>query len=429
MSLSFRNRMTAVISLVLLAHPTMLRAADRLLVLVGEDRIAYYRTGGAGNAVHVKTYGREELPGAFPARSLEVSGGNIVTTYDGRGNPVGRLVFEGLTEKLVAYTGDGGSRADLAGGVLTQPSLDEPFRGEGSLYGKARDARRRLQLEAVAAQAGRGRYLDLFALGGRICGLRADGIECLAGDAGPTAAGKPEPWLQLSGARLTAAAVSPWQELFVADASGPKVRRFQVQNGALVSSGEIAEKNGGTPVALAFSADGELFVAANRSAGNPEVVCYGFVLDDFVHWRASVRERIRVDGRALGDLALLRPVGYVLSEKTHPPAKLPTQQAGGHFGISQSVPVSPETISESAILAVVEYEPGGHTPVHLHPKMEQMEIVLSGRALWEVGEMEREVGPGDIIFCPRNVKHGYKVLGNQPFRFFQIEWNEWKPGK
>jgi quercetin dioxygenase-like cupin family protein len=43
--------------------------------------------------------------------------------------------------------------------------------------------------------------------------------------------------------------------------------------------------------------------------------------------------------------------------------------------------------------------------------------------------MEREVGPGDIIFCPRNVKHGYKVLGNQPFRFFQIEWREWKQDK
>jgi quercetin dioxygenase-like cupin family protein len=78
---------------------------------------------------------------------------------------------------------------------------------------------------------------------------------------------------------------------------------------------------------------------------------------------------------------------------------------------------------------VVEYEPGGHTPVHLHSNMEQMEVVLSGRALWEVGEMEREVGPGDIIFCPRNVKHGYKVLGNQPFRFFQIEWREWKQDK
>ena len=189
-----------------------------------------------------------------------------------------------------------------------------------------------MELETVSAQAGPGRYLDVFTLGGKICGLRADAIECRAGDAAPTAAGKMEPWLQLSGARLTAATVSPWQELFVADASGPKVRRFQVQNGALVASGEIAEKNDGTPVALAFSADGDLFVAANRSGGNPEVVRYGFVLDDFVRWRATVRNRIRVDGPALDDLVLLRPVGYVVSEKTHPPVKLPASDAEGISG-------------------------------------------------------------------------------------------------
>ena len=424
MNLSSRG-LTALVTLVWLAYPATLQATDRLLVLVGQDRIGYYRIDGPSTATLVKTYGREELPGALPARSLAVSGGNLVTTYDSGGNPVGRFLFEGLTEKLVSYTGD----SSIPGGrVLTQPSLEEPFRKEGSLYDKAKDAWRRLDLEAVSVEAGSGRYLDVFALGGKICGLRADAIECRAGDAA-TAAGKMEPWLQLSGARLTAAAVSPWQELFVADASGPKVRRFQVQNGALVASGEIAEKNDGTPVALAFSADGDLFVAANRSGANPEVVRYGFVLDDFVRWRANVRNRIRVDGSALDDLVLLRPVGYVVSEKTHPPVKLPASDAGGHFGISQSVPVSPATISESAILAVVEYEPGGHTPVHLHSNMEQMEVVLSGRALWEVGEMEREVGPGDIIFCPRNVKHGYKVLGNQPFRFFQIEWHEWKQDK
>jgi quercetin dioxygenase-like cupin family protein len=424
MNLSSRG-LAVLVTVIWLAYPAALEATDRLLVLVGQDRIGYYRID-ASNATLVKTYGRDELPKAFPARSLAVTGGNLVTTYDERGNPVGRLLFEGLSEKLVSYTGD----SSTAGGrILTQPGLQEPFRKEGSLYDKAKDARRRLELEKVSAQAGPGHYLDVFALGGKVCGLRADAIECRPDNGGSPSAGKMEPWLQLSGARLTAAAVSPWQELFVADASGPKVRRFQVQNGALVAAGEIGEKSDGTPVALAFSADGELFVASNRSGGNPEVVRYGFVLDNFVSWRPTVRNRIRVDGSALDDLALLRPVGYVVSDKTHPPLKLPATQAGGHFGISQSVPISPPTTSESAVLAVVEYEPGGHTPVHLHPDMEQMEVVLSGRALWEVGEMEREVGPGDIIFCPRNVKHGYKVLGNQPFRFFQIEWREWKQDK
>jgi quercetin dioxygenase-like cupin family protein len=408
--------------------PATVQAAERLLVLAGEDRIAYYRIDGASNARHVKTYGRADLPGAFPARRLEVSGGNRVTTYDGQGDPVGRLVFDGPGDRLVPYGGEEGSRAAAGGRILVGPALDESFRQEGSLYAKSRDARRRLQLEAFGAQAGRGRYVALFALDGRTCGVRADGIECLAADAAPGGAGKAEVWLHLPGARLTGAAVSPWQELFLADASGPRIRRFQVQGGKLAPSGEIAEKGIGAPSALDFSADGELFAAASGS-GASEVVRWGFAMDDFIHWRPVVRERIRVDGGAATSVALLRPVGYVISEKTHPPVKLPRQDAGGHFGISQSVPISPDGVSESAVLAVVEYEPGGHTPVHLHPNMEQMEVVLAGRALWEVGEMEREVGPGDVIFCPRNVKHGYKVLGDQPFRFFQIEWREWKLGK
>ena len=58
--------------------------------------------------------------------------------------------------------------------------------------------------------------------------------------------------------------------------------------------------------------------------------------------------------------------------------------------------------------------------------MEQIEIVLEGKALWEVGEFEREVGPGDVIFTPRFVKHGYKVLGDKPFKFLQLEWRNYR---
>ncbi|MBM3776095.1 MAG: cupin domain-containing protein [Acidobacteria bacterium] len=83
------------------------------------------------------------------------------------------------------------------------------------------------------------------------------------------------------------------------------------------------------------------------------------------------------------------------------------------------------TGSQNGNSGLVKYSPGGHTEVHLHPNMEQAEIVLEGRALWEAGEFEREVGPGDVIFCPRYAKHGYKVLGDKPFKFLQVEWREY----
>ena len=47
------------------------------------------------------------------------------------------------------------------------------------------------------------------------------------------------------------------------------------------------------------------------------------------------------------------PVNFALSEKETPPIKLDTKASGRHFGISQVVFASP------AIIALVEYEPGG----------------------------------------------------------------------
>ena len=107
-----------------------------------------------------------------------------------------------------------------------------------------------------------------------------------------------------------------------------------------------------------------------------------------------------LDGSGALDVAVAEPVGYVISEKTHPIQQLSSEAAGGHYGISQVVFLAPQINSESAVIALVQYGPGGNTPVHYHPKMEQIEIVLEGRALWEVGEFEREVGPGDVIFTP-----------------------------
>ena len=113
--------------------------------------------------------------------------------------------------------------------------------------------------------------------------------------------------------------------------------------------------------------------------------------------------------------------------------KLNPEQAGGHYGISQVLFISPRinkdqltpnAASESSTIALVQYEPGGNTAVHYHDHMEQIEVVLEGRALWEIGEFEREVVPGDVIFTPRFVKHGYKVLGDIPFKFLQLEWRK-----
>src|SRR5439155_14718108 len=138
-------------------------------------------------------------------------------------------------------------------------------------------------------------------------------------------------WMTSSG-QFKAAAVSPWQELFVSDGKGPAIRRFRLkERGVLAEGGEMSDKEWGTLGALAFSPDGDLFVAARKTGGGEEIHRYGFVMDDFVNWRPVLRDKIQVEGHGLLDLVLARPVGYVLSEKTHPLVKLSAAEAGGHF--------------------------------------------------------------------------------------------------
>jgi quercetin dioxygenase-like cupin family protein len=262
------------------------------------------------------------------------------------------------------------------------------------------------------------RYRDVFVLDAAAFGVAADRIDLLSGvDAGTLEATEA---LALPGSRLTAATVSPWGEVFVSDDSQPTIHRLQLEDGTLVANGTLTHPGLRVPRGLEFTRDGELLVA-NAGPGPDGVLRFEFVMVDF-NWRARPKGGIDLDGKGASDLVLARTVGFVLSEKQTPLIKLSPERAGGHFGISQVGFVLPGKNSEAAIIALVQYDPGGYTPVHYHPDMEQAEIVVSGRALWEVGEFEREVGPGDVIFCPRYAKHGYKVLGDEPFKFFQLEW-------
>ncbi|MFR9805207.1 cupin domain-containing protein [Pseudonocardia sp. RS010] len=50
--------------------------------------------------------------------------------------------------------------------------------------------------------------------------------------------------------------------------------------------------------------------------------------------------------------------------------------------------------------------PGGKHDIHRHPYAEEWEYVITGRAVKHVGDLTVEMGPGDVIFVPRNVYHG-----------------------
>jgi mannose-6-phosphate isomerase-like protein (cupin superfamily) len=57
--------------------------------------------------------------------------------------------------------------------------------------------------------------------------------------------------------------------------------------------------------------------------------------------------------------------------------------------------------------------PGETNLMHNHPREEQIYIVLSGYGEIQVGEERTEAEPGDVIFLPANVPHGFFNTGHK----------------
>jgi len=75
-----------------------------------------------------------------------------------------------------------------------------------------------------------------------------------------------------------------------------------------------------------------------------------------------------------------------------------------------------------ARMGLSAYGPDGGTRWHFHADREQCFVILEGKGLFEIGANTIEVGPGDILFAPRHVGHGYKTTGDKPFKFIEVEW-------
>ena len=332
----------------------------------------------------------------------------------------GRLRYDPAADALLAYDRNPGDPKDRGGRILESPVLEEKFRQESGLYKDHSSYHASLPRDEFRRAVGN-KYRDIFLVEGRVFGIQGDQIDRLSLDSS-TGAVSSKKALVLPGSNLTHAAVSPWQEAFLSDAAQKAIQRVRLFGGSLKSSGSITGNHLESPGSLEFNRDGELFVA-NTRGGAHDLVHFEFVLVRFTDWSAKPKGSTDLwEGGEATALTLARPVGFVLSEKTHPLVRLGQEKAGGHQGISQALFVHPILNSQAAVVALVEYGPGGHTSVHYHQKMEQVQVVVSGRALWELGESEVEVTAGDVIFCPEWVKHGYKVLGDEPFKFLQLEW-------
>ena len=73
-------------------------------------------------------------------------------------------------------------------------------------------------------------------------------------------------------------------------------------------------------------------------------------------------------------------------------------------------------------VGIVTYKTGETPPPHIHPNDEQWIYMLEGRVAHLLDEEIINVGPGDLVYIPRNTVHGISLLEN-PCKFILSNTN------
>ena len=73
--------------------------------------------------------------------------------------------------------------------------------------------------------------------------------------------------------------------------------------------------------------------------------------------------------------------------------------------------------SQNLAVTWVEGGPGSGQAVHEHPANEQVYVIIRGRGLMKVGDEEREVRPGTIVFVPAGTGHAIRSIGEEPLAY------------
>jgi quercetin dioxygenase-like cupin family protein len=74
-----------------------------------------------------------------------------------------------------------------------------------------------------------------------------------------------------------------------------------------------------------------------------------------------------------------------------------------------------ETVgSEQSVFGITVFPPGSKHDIHRHPNAEEFEYLVSGRGIARVGDADVELGPGEVVFVPKNDYHGFENTGAEP---------------
>jgi quercetin dioxygenase-like cupin family protein len=81
------------------------------------------------------------------------------------------------------------------------------------------------------------------------------------------------------------------------------------------------------------------------------------------------------------------------------------------FGLDLKVLLTTEATAGAISVLMGWHKPGEGPPDHLHFSQEEVFFILQGTYELTVGGQTSTVGPGTIVFVPRNVVHRFKNVG------------------
>lgn len=80
------------------------------------------------------------------------------------------------------------------------------------------------------------------------------------------------------------------------------------------------------------------------------------------------------------------------------------------------------TVCAARIAAIYEtfLQPGQSIQPHYHPDAEELYYLISGYGIMHIGEEQREVAPGDVIYIPPEKNHFLQNSSAEPIRFLTV---------
>ena len=76
--------------------------------------------------------------------------------------------------------------------------------------------------------------------------------------------------------------------------------------------------------------------------------------------------------------------------------------------------VSQDTDGDLSVFISSNNRKGSGPPLHVHQQVDEFFCVLEGEFLFQVGEEKTVLSPGDTLFVPRKVTHGFDCVSDNP---------------